>query len=105
MQERIDNAIREALADSLGILSYKARTGQMTDEDVALISRAIREGGGIRATVQDLAGYYGQSENNVRHVINRNLLPAPERRVYHDFAAFRKKVPAGWTKKNCKSSH
>ncbi len=105
MQEKVDNAIREALADSLGILSYKARTGQMTDEDVALIARAIREGGGIRATVRDLAGYYGQSENNVRHVINRNLLPAPERRVYHDFAAFRKKVPAGWTKKRCKSGH
>ena len=80
MQEKVDNAIREALADSLGLLSYKARTGQMTDEDVALISRAI-------------------------HVINRNLLPAPERRVYHDFAAFRKRVPAGWTKGNCKSSH
>ncbi len=105
MQEKVDNAIREALADSLGLISYKARTGQMTDEDVVIITRAIREGGGIRATVRDLAGYYGQSENNVRHVINRNLLPAPERRVYHDFAAFRKRVPAGWTKGNCKSSH
>ena len=77
------------------------------DEKVgaAIIARAIREGGGIRATVRDLAGYYGQSENNVRHVINRNLLPAPERRVYHDFAAFRKRVPPGWTKGGCKSSH
>jgi hypothetical protein len=105
MQERVDNAIREALADSLGFLAHKARTGQMTDEDVTIIARAIREGGGIRATVRDLASYYGQSENNVRHVINRNLLPAPERRVYHDFAAFRKRVPSGWTKRNDKSAH
>ena len=69
MQEKVDNAIREALADSLGLLSYKARTGQMTDEDVALISRAIREGGGIRATVRDLAGYYGQSDVNSQNLV------------------------------------
>lgn len=55
--QRVDNAIREALADSLGLLAYKARTGQMTDEDVTLIARAIREGGGIRATVRDLAAF------------------------------------------------
>jgi hypothetical protein len=97
--------MRDALADFLGLLAHKARTGKMTDEDVTIIARAIREGGGIRATVRDLAGYYGQSENNVRHVINRNLLPAPERRVYHDFAAFRKRVPSGWTKRNDKSAH
>jgi hypothetical protein len=103
MQERFDNAIREALADSLGLLAYKARTGQMTDEDVTLIARAIREGGGIRATVRDIAGYYGQTETNVRHVINRNLLPAPQRRVYYDFAAFRARVPARWTKRDGKS--
>ena len=100
--QRVDNAIREALADSLGLLAFKARTGQMTDEDVALIARAIREGGGIRATVRDLAGYYGQSENNVRHIINRNLMPAPERRVYHDFSAFRKRIPSSWTKSHGK---
>jgi hypothetical protein len=105
MQGKVDNSIREALADSLGLLAHKARTGQMTDEDVTIIARAIREGGGIHATIRDLAGYYGQSENNVRHVINRNLLPAPERRVYHDFAAFRKRVPSGWTKRNDKSAH
>ena len=100
-----DNSIREALADFLGMLSQKARTGQLTDDDVSVITRAIREGGGIHATVKDLARFYGQSENNIRHVINRNILPAPERRVYHDFCAFRKRVPASWTKKGCKSGH
>lgn len=98
-----NNIIRDALADFLGILSQKARTGQLTDEDVSVMFRAIREGGGIYATVKDLASYYGQTENNVRHVINRNILPAPERRVYHDFSSFRKRVPASWTKKSTKS--
>ncbi len=97
MQE--GNAIRDALADFFGILEQKARTGQMTDEDVTVIAKAIREGGGIHATVKDLADYYGQSETNVRHVINRNIMPAPQRRVYHDFASFRKRVPGSWTKK------
>ena len=97
MTEKIDT-FRDALADFLGMLAHKARTGQLTDDDAAVMFRAIREAGGIRATVRDLAGFYGQSENNVRHVINRNLLPAPERRVYHDFSAFRKRVPASWTK-------
>lgn len=98
-----DNIIREALADFLGLLSQKARSGQLTDEDVSVMFRAIHDGGGIRATVKDLALYYGQTENNVRHVINRNLLPAPERRVYHDFGSFRKRVPESWTKKSTKS--
>jgi hypothetical protein len=90
--------MRDALADWLGMLAHKARTGQLTAEDAAVLHRAICDAGGIRATVRDLAGYYGQPETNVRHVISRNLLPAPERRVYYDFAEFRKRVPARWTK-------
>lgn len=91
--------MRDALADFLGMLAHKARTGQLTDADAEAIYMAIRDAGGIRATVRDIAGYYGQTETNVRHVINRNLLPAPQRRVYYDFAAFRARVPSKWTKK------
>ena len=89
---RADNTIRDALADFLGMLAHKARTGQMTDDDVAVLSRAIHDAGGIRATVRDMAGYYGQSEDNIRHIIHRNLLPKPERRVYFDFGAFRRRA-------------
>jgi len=91
--------MRDALADWLGMLAHKARTGQLTDEDVSAIYRAIRDAGGIRATVKDMAGYYHQSEDNVRHVIHRNLMPAPERRVYYDFDAVRKRAPDKWTRK------
>ena len=95
MQER-HNAIRDALAETLGMLAHKARTGQMTDDDVTVIYRAIHDAGGIRATVRDMAGYYHQSEDNIRHVIHRNLLPAPERRVYYDFEAIRRRIPEKW---------
>ena len=91
--------MRDALADFLGMLAHKARTGQMTDDDATVIYHAILDAGGIRATVKDMAGYYHQSEDNVRHIIHRNLLPPPERRVYYDFGAVRKKVPDKWVKK------
>ena len=91
--------MRDALADFLGLLAHKARTGQMTDDDATVIYRAILDAGGIRATVKDMAGYYHQSEDNVRHIIHRNLLPPPERRVYYDFGAVRRKVPDKWVKK------
>lgn len=96
MRSRTDKAIREALGDFLGILEYKARHGVMSVDDVRVILDAIEAAGGVRATVKDLAGYYNQSEDNVRHVIHRNLLPAPRRMVYYDFGSFRDKVPARW---------
>ena len=93
------NEIREAVCDFLGILQHKARTGRLTPQDLRAIMEAIMAGGGIHATVDDLAGYYGQSPDNVRHVIHRTILPAPERRVYHDFTAFRRQVPSSWKKR------
>ena len=89
--------MREALADFFGMLEYKTRHNVLCAEDVAVLLAAIREAGGVRATVKDIAGYYGQSEDNVRHVINRNIMPAPKRCVYYDFGVFRKRVPAKWT--------
>ena len=91
--------LKDTLADYLGMLAHKARTGQLTDEDATVMYRAIHDAGGIRATVKDMAGYYKQSEDNVRHVIHRNLLPPPQRRVYYDFGEVRKRIPDKWTKR------
>ena len=99
MKSKSDKAVREALGDFLGILEHKARNGEMSMDDARAILEAIEASGGIRATVKDLAGYYHQSEDNVRHVIHRNLLPAPRRMVYYDFDSFRDKVPNKWTKR------
>ena len=94
--KKTEKAIREALADMLDILAYKSRNGVMTEDDVRAVLGIIRAGGGIRATVKDLAGFYGQSEDNIRHVAHRNLLPQPTRRVYYDFDAFRRVIPPKW---------
>ena len=88
--------ILDALADMLDILSYKVRHGALSMDDAKAILSIIGSGGGIRATVKDLAGFYGQSEDNVRHIIHRRLMPAPERKVYYDFGAFRDAVPEKW---------
>ena len=99
MKSKTDKAVREALGDFLGILELKVRNGEINMDDARAILEAIEASGGVHATVKDLAKYYNQSEDNVRHVIHRNLLPAPRRMVYYDFGSFREKVPPRWTKK------
>lgn len=96
---KAEQSMREALGDFLGLLEYKVRNGAIRAEDVKKMMDAIQAGTGVRATVKDLAGYYNQSEDNVRHVLHRNLMPPPKRMVYYDFDAFRDKVPPRWTKK------
>lgn len=92
------SAIREALADMLGILQYKVKNNVLTPEDMEAIMDLLRCGCGIQATARDLAGYYHQTEDSVRHLIHRNIFPSPKRRVYYDFSAFQRLVPAKWKK-------
>lgn len=96
MKERSEHAVREALADFLGILRYKVMNDVITFDDVKTMLVAIESTGGISATISDLAGYYKTSEDNVRHIMHRNFLPAPSRKVYYDFGSFREKVPRKW---------
>lgn len=96
MKEKAATAMRDALADMLGILEYKVRNDAMSSEDVRAILTTLEAGGGVRATVSDIAGYYHRSEADVRNVIHRNLMPKPVRRVTYDFGAFRKVAPASW---------
>ena len=99
MKEKSENAIREALAEFLGFLEYKVRNGVLTIEDTKAVLSALEAGGGLKATVRDLAGYFHQSEDNVRHIVHRNYFPAPERRVYYDFGTFARVVPGKWHKR------
>lgn len=100
MKERSDSMMREALADMLGVLEYKVRNGVMSSDDVRTIITTLESGGGIRATVSDLAGFYHRSEADVRNVIHRNYLPKPVRRVTYDFGRFREVVPKSWRGKD-----
>ena len=97
MVERED-IMRNALADMFGILEHKTRQGSLTVDDMKSILSALEAGGGVKATIRDLAGYYGKKEVDVRNVIHRNLMPKPMRRVYYDFGRFCRIVPKKWRK-------
>ena len=96
MKEMSEQALRDAFADFLGILQYKVKHGIITFDDVRAAVRVIESSGKTYATISELAGYYKTSEDNVRHVMHRNLLPAPIRRVYYDVISFSEKVPRKW---------
>ena len=99
MNPKKENLIREALADMFGILEYKVRHGSMSFDDISTIVSIIEANGGIKATTSDLAGFYHQSEDNVRHVLHRNYMPRPVRKVYYDMLSFTKNVPSKWRAK------
>lgn len=101
--DKHENAMREALSEFLGILQYKVSHGVMTVDDVRAILTAIEAGGGVSATISDLAGFFRTSEVNVRSVIKRRLVGKPMRRVYYDFGKFRQAVPRKWHDHICQS--
>ena len=100
---KTENIIRDALADMFGLLEYKVRNGEMTYEDMLGLISLCESHGGIKATVSDLAGYYRQSEDNVRHILHRSYMPKPTRRVYYDMLSFAKNVPLKWRRNGSNS--
>lgn len=87
---------KKIIVDFLDYLKYKVESDSLTMEEADSLARAFMENVNLTGTVDDLAGYYGQSRNNVKVVICRKLIPKPVRRVYYSFNAFRKVVPKGW---------
>ena len=98
MKEKTEKVMREALSEMFGLLAYKVENGVMTADDVKAILTALEAGGGIKATISELAGFYGKKEVDVRNVIHRKYLPRPVRRTYYDFGVFREVVPKSWFK-------
>lgn len=84
------------LAEILSFVADRARNGQMTLEEVNSWVDVILSRSTIWATAEELADFYGQSEHNVRCIINRRYLGKPKRRVYYSFNTFRKIVPKSW---------
>lgn len=101
MRNVTKNVMREALADMFGILEYKVRSGEVCYDDLSVVMSVIEANGGVKATVNELASFYHQSEDNVRHIIHRSFMPKPTRRVYYDMLSFAKNVPNKWHPKDC----
>ncbi|MBR5660595.1 MAG: hypothetical protein IKW99_03500 [Bacteroidales bacterium] len=84
------------LSEFLAFLKYKVDNDLLTMEEVDSLAKAFADNIRLTGTIDDLAGFYRQSRNNVKVVINRNLIAKPQRRVFYSFNAFRKIVPKRW---------
>lgn len=91
-----ENLLRDTLADTFDLLSRKIRRGEMNADDMSAVLSCLETGGGVKATIRDLADFYGKTDTAVRTVIHRYYIPKPERRVYYDFRTFRKVIPKSW---------
>lgn len=93
----MQNEVNE-LATLLEFTTQRAKSGQMSLEEVRSWLDVLLERSIIWATVEELAAYYGQSEHNVRSVINRRYFGKPKRRVYYSFNQFSRIVPKNWNR-------
>jgi len=91
----MQNEVNE-LASILEFASERARSGQMTLEEVRSWLEVLLDRSTLWATVEELAGFYGQSEHNVRCLINRRYIGRPKRRVYYSFGQFSRIIPKSW---------
>ena len=89
---------KKMLSEFLGFLKYKVDNESMTLDEMSGLLEMFEDSVHLRATIEDLARYYGKSEVAVRSVIHRNLMPNPRRRVMYDFQAFNKIAPEKWKK-------
>lgn len=99
MNNKKENIIRDSFAEMLNFLAFKVRNGSMTMSDIDAIIAVLNHDACILVTVKELAEYYGQSEDNIRHVIHRKVTKQPIRRVFYDFHSFQKAVPSQWHRK------
>ena len=93
--------MKEVILNILDFLRYKVDTNQCTPEELRRISEIATKELNTIATIDELADFYGQSNSNIRNVINRRPIPKekkPKRRVYYNFAWFNSIIPESWRK-------
>ena len=93
--------MKKAILEILDYLRYQVDNDKCTAEELRSIYDMTSESLKVSATIEDIAEFYGQSKNNVSNVLSRRPIPKseqPKRRVYYNFAFFRKIIPKSWQK-------
>lgn len=93
--------MKKTVLEIIDYLRYQVVNDKCTAEELRSIYDMASESLKVSATIDDLAEFYGQSKNNVSNVLHRRPIPPKEklkRRVYYNFAFFRKIVPNSWRK-------
>ena len=94
--------MKKAILEILDYLRYQVDNDKYTAEELRSIYDMTSESLKVSATIDDLAEFYGQSKNNVSNVLSRRPLPEkekPTRKVYYNFAFFRKIIPNSWRRR------
>ncbi len=91
--------IKQIILDILDYLRYQVANDRCTPEELRSLYTTLENTMHIDATVDDIAGHYGQSTSNVRNIIARNYVGKPKRRVYYNLVEFIKHIPKSWHSK------
>ena len=98
MDRQESAVVQKLLCEFFGFMKHKIETGGLTLEEQQALLRIIEDSVPVYATAEDLASYYGKSQEAVHLVVHRKLLSKPKRRVLYDFREFRRIVPDKWKK-------
>lgn len=89
---------RKEVCEILRFIIWQITEGKMTAEELESFQRIMREKLIVTASINDIACHCGQSESNVRNVINRHLIEKPHRTVMYNFLSFLRIRPKSWRK-------
>ena len=76
------------ISETLGFWKYKVDNGLCTPSEIRSVEKALLENTELNASIEDLANYFGTSEQNIRTAISRKLLAKPKRKVLYPFQKF-----------------
>ena len=93
-----NQTVKEIVSEFLGFLKYKVDNDTLTMDDVKALAECIMNNLPVLGTVEDIAGFYGRSQDSVRHVISGFVFAKPRRRVHYPFRAVSAQVPKSWRK-------
>ena len=80
----------------IDFIRFKVEQDSLTIPEYQSIVNAIGEKINLKGTTDDFARFYGKTKTNVTTVIDRKMLPKPERCLLHSFSDFQKAKPKSW---------
>lgn len=90
------NFLKPIILEFIDFVRFKVEHDNLTISEFQSIAKIIGEGLNLKGTTNDFALFYGKSKTNVSTVIDRKMLPKPERCLLHSFADFQKAKPKSW---------
>lgn len=96
-----EDNLKKIIYNSLDFIHYQVENDKCTTKELWSLTEFILNRLNAMATVDEIAQFYEQSNNNVRNVLSRRLMPkdAKERVTRYRFGWFLKMMPSSWIRK------